>query len=66
MAEKHRKLKRYAISRLWLVSWVTQKIAIAVSNSFYVVLHPTLLPIKKLYPNRIRFTKVKIFQIFKT
>ena len=37
-----KKLKRLAIVWLWLVSWVHPKIAIAISNTFWVVLYPML------------------------
>ena len=53
---KTQKLKSFTIGRLWLVGWGSQKIPIAISNSFYVVLFP-MLPHNKVYPNRTKFAQ---------
>ena len=44
IGSKIQKLKIFAIRRLWAVSWVSQKIAVAISNLSYVFLCPMLPP----------------------
>ncbi len=41
-------LKRLAIGQLWLVGLVSQKIAVFISNSFYLVFNPILALVGKL------------------
>ena len=41
---KNIEVKRFAIGRLWLVGPVSQKIAVVISNSFYVVFSSILAP----------------------
>ncbi len=51
IGQKTQKLKRLAICQLRLVDWVGQKIAIAITNLFYVVLCPML-------PSITNFTQI--------
>ena len=60
---KNIEVKRFAIGRLWLVGPVSQKIAVVISNSFYVVFSPILAPKPNLIKIGWKTQKLKRFAI---
>ena len=60
---KTQKLKIFAIGRLWLVGLVGRKMAVGISNSFYVVFGQLLAPIPNFIQIRLKTQKLKIFTI---
>ena len=57
------KLKRFTIGQLWLVGTVSQKIAVVISNSFYVVFSTILAPKPNLIKIGWKTQKLKRFAI---
>ena len=51
-----------SISRFWLVGLVGKKMAVAISNSFYVVFLPNFSPHTKFHSNHMKNAEVEIFR----
>ena len=60
---KNIEVKRFAIGRLWLVGPVSQKIAVVISNSFYVAFCPIVVHITNFIQIRLKTQKLKRFAI---
>ena len=61
VSKKALKLKIFAISQFWFVGVVGQKIAVATSNSIYILFGPLLAPIPNFIQIRWKAQKLKIF-----
>ena len=45
IGQKAQKLKIFTIGRFWMVDVVGQKMAVVISNAFYIVIGPSLAPV---------------------
>ena len=63
VSKKSQKLKIFAISQFWFVGVVGQKIAVATSNSIYILFGPLLAPIPNFIQIGWKAQKLKIFAI---